>query len=277
MRTASSAILVIVALVVAAIAGPSLWLQRNVVDQEGFVALAGPLGGDKVFQQSLTSLLSSKAAASLNLPPLLNTLAVEIITSAAQNIYSDPGYPQAWSETLQRSHALTFAAAGKSEVVGDLQLDLAPLVDLVAAKVTADVGATVPTPKDVVVSMEQPEIARVLPLAATLGGWSGWMVFIAVDLLALGVIVARRRALTVIAGGVGLGIMALLWLLVSGAVQGYLSALVLGPEAATQIGAQVAELARESWQGGITLTFVLAGVVAAVGVVSLVVGRRRTT
>ena len=94
MRTASSAILVIVALVVAAIAGPSLWLQRNVVDQEGFVALAGPLGGDKVFQQSLTSLLSSKAAASLNLPPLLNTLAVEIITSAAQNIYSDPGYPQ---------------------------------------------------------------------------------------------------------------------------------------------------------------------------------------
>ncbi|MDO5753562.1 hypothetical protein [Arthrobacter sp.] len=265
------------ALVLAAVAGPSLWLQRNVVDQDGFVALAGPLGGDKEFQESLTTLLSGQAAASLNLPSFLNKLAVEIINSAAQNIYSDPGYPQAWSETLQRSHALTFAAAGKSEVAEDLQLDLAPLVDLVAAKVTADVGATVPIPKEVVVGMEQPQIARALPLAVTLGGWSGWMVFIAVDLLALGVIVARRRALTVVASGVGLGIVALLWLLASGAAQRYLSALVLGPGSATQIGAQVAELARDSWQGGITLTFVLAGVVAAVGVASLVVGRRRTT
>lgn len=277
MRTAGSAILVIMALVLAAVAGPSLWLQRNVVDQDGFVALAGPLGGDKEFQESLTTLLSGQAAASLNLPSFLNKLAVEIINSAAQNIYSDPGYPQAWSETLQRSHALTFAAAGKSEVAEDLQLDLAPLVDLVAAKVTADVGATVPIPKEVVVGMEQPQIARALPLAVTLGGWSGWMVFIAVDLLALGVIVARRRALTVVASGVGLGIVALLWLLASGAAQRYLSALVLGPGSATQIGAQVAELARDSWQGGITLTFVLAGVVAAVGVASLVVGRRRTT
>ncbi len=276
MRAAGSAILVILALVLAAVAGPSLWLQRNVVDQDGFVALAGPLGGETKFQEGLTSLLSSQAAASLNLPPLLNALAVKIITTAAHKIYSDPGYPQAWSETLQRSHALTFAAAGKSEVAGDLQLDLAPLVDLVAAKVTADVGATVSTPKEVVVGMEQPQIARALPLAATLGGWSGWMVFIAVGLLVLGVIVARRRSLTVIAGGVGLALVALLWLLASGVLQRYLSGLVLGPESATQIGVQVAELARNSWQGGITLTFILAGVVAAAGVASLVVASRRT-
>lgn len=277
MRTAGSAILVILALVLAAAAGPSLWLQRHIVDEAGFVELAGPLGSDEEFQGSLTATLSSQAAASVDLPPVLNALAVEVINSAVRAIYTDPGYPEAWSQTLQRSHALTFKAAENSEVAGDVQLDIAPLVGLVAAKVSADVGVDVPTPEEVVVSMDQPQMARALPLAATLGSWSGAMVLISAGLLVLGVVVARRRSLTVIAGGVGLALVALLWVLASSLAETFLSGLATGPESATVIGSKLAQLSVDSWQGGITATFILAAAVAVAGVASLVVARTRST
>ena len=277
MRTAGSAILVILALVLAAAAGPSLWLQRHIVDEAGFVELAGPLGSDEEFQGSLTAMLSSQAAASVDLPPVLNALAVEVINSAVRAIYTDPGYPEAWSQTLQRSHALTFKAAENSEVAGDVQLDIAPLVGLVAAKVSADVGVDVPTPEEVAVSMDQPQMARALPLAATLGTWSGAMVLISAGLLVLGVVVARRRSLTVIAGGVGLALVALLWVLASSLAETFLSGLATGPESATVIGSKLAQLSVDSWQGGITATFILAAAVAVAGVASLVVARTRST
>lgn len=277
MRTAGSAILVILALVLAAAAGPSLWLQRHIVDEAGFVELAGPLGSDEKFQESLTALLSSHAASSVDLPPVLNALAVEVINSAVRAVYTDPGYPEAWSQTLQRSHALTFKAAENSEVAGDVQLDIAPLVGLVAAKVSADVGVDVPTPEEVVVSMDQPKMAHALPLAATLGSWSGAMVLISAGLLVLGVVVARRRSLTVIAGGIGLALVALLWMLASSLAETFLSGLATGPESATVIGSKLAQLSMDSWQGGITATFILAAAVAVVGVASLVVARTRNT
>ncbi|ALO66139.1 hypothetical protein AS189_06065 [Arthrobacter alpinus] len=277
MRTVGSALLVILGLLLAAVAGPALWLERNVVDGAGFAQLAGPLGTNSEFQEGLSALAADQATASMNLPPQLNELAGALINSAARSIYTNPGYEVAWTQTLQRSHKLTFDAAGNQDVQGDLKLDIAPLVELVAAKVTADLGVPLPTPKEVVVSLEQPQVAKVLPLASALGGASGWMAFIAVDLLALGVIVAKRRALSLILGGAGLAAVALLWQLGSGFAESALAGLAVGPEVAQQFGVQLGALARASWQGGITATFVIAGVMAAAGVVALIVRGRRTT
>lgn len=277
MRTAVSALLVIAALLLAAIAGPSLWLQRNVIDGPGFVKLAGPLGSNSEFQEGLSALAADQVTGSLDLPPQLNELAGALITSAARSLHTDPGYEAAWTQTLQRSHELTFNAAGNQDVQGDVKLDLVPLVELVAANVSANLGVPLPTPDDVVISVDQPKVAQALPLATKLGGWSGWMVFIAVDLLVLGVIVARRHALTLILGGAGLAAIALLWLLGSGWLESTLAGMTAGPEVAQQFGIQLGALARASWQGGITVTFIIAGVMVAAGGVALMVKRRRTT
>ncbi|SEF03355.1 hypothetical protein SAMN04489740_3894 [Arthrobacter alpinus] len=277
MRTAVSALLVILALVVAAVAGPALWLQKNVIDQAGFVQLAGPLGSNKSFQEGLSALAASQATASVDLPPQLTDLAAALIQSAAQSIYTEPGYDAAWTETLKRSHALTFAAAGNKDIQGDLQLDIAPLVALVAAKVSDSTSVPLATPKDVVVALEQPELARLLPAATTLGGWAGWMAFIAVDLLVLALVAARRRSLTLILAAAGLATVALVWLFASGVVQSVLTGMATGPAAAQQFGVELGALARESWQGGINATFVIAGVLALAGVATLIIKRRRTT
>jgi hypothetical protein len=277
MRTAASALLVIVALVLAAIAGPTLWMQRHVIDQAGFVELAGPLGSNKAFQEGLSSLAASQATASLNLPPQLNDLAAAVIKTSARNIYTEPGYGQAWTETLQRSHGLTFAAAGNTEVQGDLQLDVAPLVALVAANVGEDLGVSLPTPDNVVVALEQPQLARLVPVATMLGGWAWAIAIAAVVLLALGVLVARRRSLAVLLAGVGLAAVALLWLFGSASVESTLTGMAAGTGIAKQFGVELAAVARQSWQSGITTTFVAAGVLVAVGVATLMVRGRRTT
>ncbi|MHA7268937.1 hypothetical protein [Arthrobacter sp. HLT1-20] len=277
MRTAGSAILIIVALLLASVAGPAVWLQRNVIERDGFVALAGPLGSNKEFQDALATMVATQTTASLKLPPQLEQLAAAIVTSTARSLYTDPGYAPAWTDTLERSHALSFAAAGNKDIQGDLQLDVAPLVAMVAGRVSKDLGVTLDTPKEVVVSLEQPQAARLLPLATTLGGWSAWMAGIAAGLLVLGVFVSRRRSLAVIFAGVGLAVVALLWLLASGMVGGVLANLAVGPAAASQMGVQLAALAQDSWQSGITATFIVAAVLAAVGGTTLILARRRTT
>ncbi|MFQ4149264.1 hypothetical protein AAGW05_11270 [Arthrobacter sp. LAPM80] len=277
MRTAASALLVILALLLATVAGPALWMQQNIVDSAGFTKLAGPLGSDASFQEGLSTLVATQGAASLDVPPQLQALASTIIKGAVRSIYTEPGYEQAWTETLKHSHDLTFSAAGNADIKGDLKVDIAPLAALVATKIGNDLGVSLPTPADVVVSVEQPKVAQVLPLATTLGGWGIWLAGIAVVLAALGVVAARRRSLTAILTGAGLAVVALVWLLGSSYLEKFLGCLVEGNQAAQQIGVTLGTLARQSWQGGITATFVIAGVVAVAGVGALVVGRRRTT
>lgn len=276
MRSLLSALLIIAALVAAAVAGPALWLQKNIVDQSGFVALAGPLGSNQAFQEGLTSMLAEQATASMNLPPQLSSIAGTLISSAAQSVYTEPGYEGAWRATLQRSHELTFAAAGKKDVAGDIMIDLAPLVNLVADKVAGDLPFPVPAPGNAVVKVEQPEAAKLLPAATLLGSWSGWLLVAAVVLLLAGVMAARRHAVALLLGGLGLGFVALLWMVAGGFVESSLVNLAVGPESARQVGAELGTLARASWQRGINVTFVVAAVIAGVGVATLIVRPHRT-
>ncbi|WP_449373722.1 hypothetical protein [Arthrobacter psychrolactophilus] len=95
MRNVVSALLIILALVVSAVAEPALWLQKNVIEQDGFVQLAGPLGSNKSFQEGLSSVVASQATASIDLPPQLNDLATTLIQNTARSIYAEPGYDQA--------------------------------------------------------------------------------------------------------------------------------------------------------------------------------------
>ena len=50
MRSFFSAIAAIAALLLAAVSVPAIWADRTVVNPDGFVAMAGPLGNDPQFQ-----------------------------------------------------------------------------------------------------------------------------------------------------------------------------------------------------------------------------------
>ena len=63
MRTFVSAVAVLIGLVLAAVAVPAMWVDRNIVQEEGFVALTAPLGKDPVFQQRLAAAAVDSLAA----------------------------------------------------------------------------------------------------------------------------------------------------------------------------------------------------------------------
>jgi hypothetical protein len=282
-RTFGSALMVIVALLLAAVAGPALWAERNLVSEDGFVALAAPLGSDAQFQQGLSTLVASRAASKVQLPPQLQALAAGAISQAAKSLQSDPGYPKAWEETLRRSHALAFAGrSATADGTTGLTLDVTPLVDLVAHRVGASIGITLPAPASVLVAVDQPTLARAVPLLATLAGAGSWLAVIAAVVLVLALLVARRRAVALILAGAGLGCVALAWLAGSGFVAGKFADFGAGSNGTANalvgdFGRQLGSLAQGSWQQGITAGFVLAAVLAAAGVLGLMVGRRRTT
>jgi hypothetical protein len=277
LRTVGSALLVIVALLLGAVAGPAIWAQQNVVSESGFVDLAGPLGANTEFQQGLSAVVAQQSASQLNLPSQLQDLAAGVIKSTAQSLFSQPGYAEAWSETLRRSHALTFASAGDSTSGGDLHLDIAPLVGLVAGKVSTDVGVNLPTPAEVLISMDQPAVAKAIPILTKVAGLGMWFALIALGLLVLALVVARNRALTVALTGVGLAVIALIWLLGSGFVADQLGTIGAANDVARQLGTELGAVAKNSWQDGITTTFIVAAVLVAAGVVLRIVRRTPTT
>ena len=55
MRTFVSAVAVLIGLAMAAVAVPAMWVDRNIVQEDGFVALTAPLGKDPAFQQRLAA------------------------------------------------------------------------------------------------------------------------------------------------------------------------------------------------------------------------------
>ncbi len=277
MRSLVSAVLVIAALLLAAVAGPAIWAERNLVDGSGFVELAGPLGSNADFQKGLSSMVATQAAAQLSLPQQLQDVAAAVIKSTARSLYTQPGYADAWSETLRRSHDLTFNPSAQQQGSGDVHLDIAPLVQLVAAKVSSDTGVNLPTSKDMIVSFDQPEVAKAIPLVTRVGGMGVWLALAAVVLLLLALVVARRRARTLVLTGLGMGLVALAWLLGSGLVGDQVTAMGAGNQVVAQFGSELAAQARASWHRGITLGFIVAAVLVVVGLLTSLLGRNRTT
>ena len=137
MRTFVSAVAVLIGLVLAAVAVPAMWVDRNLVQQDGFVAFTAPLGKDPVFQERL----AAAAVGSLGTEQIPEALSgvTPVLESAARSLTGMPGYPEAWTETLRKSHRLNFAdprpRPPRPTAPRPLTLDLAPLVGLVAKQV----------------------------------------------------------------------------------------------------------------------------------------------
>ena len=109
MRTFVSAVAVLIGLVLAAVAVPAMWVDRNIVQEDGFVAFTAPLGKDPAFQERLAAAAVRQPRRGPRSRQRSRGLVTPILESAAQSLTSMPGYPEAWTETLRKSHRLNFA------------------------------------------------------------------------------------------------------------------------------------------------------------------------
>lgn len=271
MRTFGSAILVLLALVLSGAAVGSAWLAQNVVSAQGFAQLAQPLGEDEPFQAQLSTAVASQASAAVTdgLPDGLVSLVEPIIERVVSGFQDAPGYPEAWTQTLERSHTATFDA-------GTPTLDLGPLLTLVNAQIAGEIGTEPADAGARLLTVSGQD--RSAELETLVRFADSWPLLAAAAVLAalLGLLVARRRSTTLALTGAGLAMLAgVLWL-ASGAagrvVEGQTPA---NPVASTFVDGLV-PLAQASFQSWLLVLLIGGGVAFVLGLVlRLAAGSRR--
>lgn len=294
MRTFVSAMAVILALLLTAFAVPAAWTDGNVVSEDGFVRLTDPLGKDPVFQARLAAVAVSNLEASLDLPAPAEELGARLLQDAARNMSSWPEYPEAWNDTVRRSHRLNFAqsaaaspaspgpspvapaesAAGDPAAGSSLVLDLGPMVNLLGERLRAATGVQLSLPDAAVVDIGGPSQRQV---ADRLGAFAPlwWPATLGAGLaLGLALLAARRRSLVLLCTGIGLAILAGLWQ-ASSVLAGGVADAGLGESAMGALFAR--ELVAASLAGfapWIAATAVAGGSMFLVGVLGMVLRRR---
>ncbi|MFY0408770.1 hypothetical protein [Solicola sp. PLA-1-18] len=270
MRAALAFLLGLLALVLTAVATPALWLERNVVDETGYVSLVDPLGRDAAFQDALATTLTDAVLARADLSSTVDETARPVLLQVAQNLTRLPGYADAWTETNRRSHALVFDGSQSGEVA----IDVAPLAQLLADESTGRLGVDLPVPSTLPVTVGGEQERRAVDASTTLDPRAYYLAGAALLLAVLCVAAARRRSTAVLWLGIGT-------LVVAGLLKA--TAAVVLPELArasgsSDLGDQVIELLRQaagsSFDGWLLALGGLGVVLLVLGGIARVVSRR---
>ncbi|MDQ0690243.1 hypothetical protein [Arthrobacter sp. W4I7] len=278
MRTFVSAFATLLATVLAAVAVPAIWLDRNIVQEQGFVELASPLGRNSEFQQGLATAAVGTIDTSA-VPGFLADLVRPALEDAAASMTGLPGYPAAWEETLRKSHRLSFTApqaeAGETAPASTLTLDVAPLVRLGAEEISRTTRLPLDPPDQTLIDVGQPEqkewterLAAYAPAGYLLAGGA------AVALL-LAVVAARRRWTVLVGAGLGALVLAAVWTVGSQLGSSAVLAADTGNDVANMFRDGFVAAAAADFQDWTLASAITGGVLVLVGVVAGLISRKR--
>ncbi|MFH5878223.1 hypothetical protein [Arthrobacter sp. NA-172] len=272
MRTFVSAIAVIFTLLLTAIAVPMAWTDANIVREDGFVALISPLGKDQAFQSGLAAAAVGSLESKVQLPAPVEQLGASLLKDAASSMSVWPEYPQAWNDTVRRSHQLNFAgnAASGNTSAATLVLDVAPLASLVAKRLATATGLPIEAPKSTLINIGSPaQRQQVEAVAAYAPMW--WIAALgAVLLLALALLAARRRSVVVLFAGLGLAALAGLWQAGSTVLRGVGDAGLGGTTTGGVFVRELVAASADNFSGWIVDAAIAGGVLAVVGLLMLI-------
>ncbi|MDP9985209.1 hypothetical protein J2S98_000346 [Arthrobacter oryzae] len=278
MRTFVSAIATVLGILLAAVAVPAIWVDRNIVQEDGFVRLAAPLGKDSDFQRKL----AAAAVGTIDtgaVPGFLSGLVEPMLEKAAESLTGLPGYPAAWEETLRRSHRLSFAEPSADPQDGaspsSLTLDVAPLVALGSEEISRTTRLPLNPPEQTLINVGQPAQREWTERLATYAPMGYILAMGSAVAFLLALVAARRRWTVLLAAGLGGLALAALW--------GAGSQLGSARARSTDTGNAVANMFRDEFlaaagadfQGWITTAAITGGVLVALGIVTLFASRKR--
>lgn len=278
MRTFVSAVGVILALLLTAVAVPAAWVDANVVKEDGFVRMAGALGGDPEFQGRLTAAAVGTFESSVQLPEPVRNLAGDALKNAATGMQSWSDYPQAWEETVRNSHRLNFGGqAEESGASTAMLLDIAPLVRLIRDHFASSTGITLDVPAQSVVTLGQPAQRQIVERVSAFAPlWWVAALGAAVSVL-LALTAARRRAMVFVFVGLGGLALAALWSTTTDLAVSSLQNLSSGNSVAELFKQEFLGSARSGFGQWILVDAWVSAAVLALGLIGLVLsGRRRS-
>lgn len=280
MRTFVSALAVVLGVLLSAVAVPAIWLDRNVVQEDGFVALAAPLGQDTEFQERL----AAAAVGTIDtgaIPEALANLVRPVLEAAAESLTGSPGYPAAWEETLRKSHRLSFADPASLPPEADsgssLTLDVAPLVALATEELSRTSRLPLDAPQQALINVGESEQRQLIGRVSAYAPLGYSMAIGAGIALVLALVSARRRWAVVFAVGLGALLLAALWTVGSQLAKDALLATATGNGLADMFRDEFVAAASGSFQSWVTGTAIAGGVLAVAALVIRIAspGQRR--
>jgi hypothetical protein len=276
LRSFVAALAVILGLLLSAVAVPAIWVDRNIVQEDGFVALTAPLGKDPAFQKGLATAAVGSIDAGANLPGPVAQLVRPLLESAAASLTGLPEYPAAWDETLRKSHRLNFAdpATLPPEAVSrtSLTLDVAPLVALATKQISDKAGVPLEAPNQTLVNLGQSSQRQLIERVSAYSP-VGYSLAVGAGVAFLLALVTARRRWKVLAvtglGGLGL---AGLWTLASGWASDAVTSAASGNEMADLFKREFVAAAAAGFGSWIVASAVAGIILLAAGLVIRVIG-----
>jgi hypothetical protein len=279
-RTFVSAVAVLIGLAMAAVAVPAMWVDRNIVQEDGFVALTAPLGKDPAFQQRLASAaVNGIGFGGQQLPDALAAVVKPILDDAAQSMTAMPGYSDAWAETLRRSHRLSFAdprtLPPELDGTTSLTLDVAPLVGLVVARVSAVSPVPLKAPDQVRIGIGQSNQRQLIERVSAYAPMGSAVAVGSAIAFILAFVAARRKWTVLVGTGIGALVLAAVWKFGADAA----GRLVLGTGSGNDVAAifkrEFVAASTAGFGQWIVVALVAGAVLLVAGILFRVVGARR--
>lgn len=238
-RTVVSAVLIVVACVLAPLAVTAVWADRQISDADRYVATVAPLADDPAVQAAVADQVSTVVLEKLDVPTLtsdvvdglaqqdlspravagLRALSVPLtngiesfVRSSVDKVVASDQFAQAWVQANRTAHTavvrlLSGDQGGAVTAQGDeVTINLAPIVAQVKQRLVdsgytaADKIPEIDTSFVLVTSDAVTKAQRFYSLLDTLGFW---LPIVSLTLLALGVYAARSRRRALIAGSLG--------------------------------------------------------------------------
>lgn len=206
MRFVATLLMWVVTTLLLAVALPAAWVQQNLVDGDGYAALAQKAAADPGLQSAMASELTTQVA---RLGTGVNTGTVSLV---AATYTSSSSFPGQFALANRFAHRWLFTDQIRSSVdeQGRWVIDIAPMLSDTAFKETlSDYNITVPSSVPIPLTDSAPAVLRpgALRPVATYGPWVSVGLAVLAGLAALlTLFVARSRGKML----VGLGVAALL-------------------------------------------------------------------
>jgi hypothetical protein len=279
LRTFVSAVAVILGLMLAAVAVPAMWIDRNIVQEDGFVQLAAPLGKQPEFQQRLAAAAVSSFAPTEQMSQFLSDGVRPVLEAAATSLTGLPGYPAAWEETLRKSHRLSFSdpstLPAEASASTSLTLDVAPLVGLLTRQISDATGLPLTAPEQTLIHIGQSGQRELLQNLAAYAPMGSAMAGVSALALLLALATARRRWLVLVVTGLGGLLLAALWNVGTNTAAAAASATPFNNPVAEIFKNELVTASSASFGQWIAMSFWVAGFLLLAGIVLGIFSRRR--
>lgn len=274
MRFLATVLMWIITTVLAAAAIPALWVQRNLVSQDGYAALAQHAATDPALQSAMADELTTVVSG------LGSDVDATLVRGIAGMYTASSSFPGQFGQANAFAHRWLFTDSIPADVdaQGRWVIDLAPMLsDNAFTQTLLDYNISVPSSVPVPLTDNAPAILRpgALSVYGRLAPWAAWGLAVLACVAALLMLIfARRRGRALVALGVsGLVIGAGGWVAMEYG-QRYLNKALAGfsGDLRTVADAMVAT-AKTGMHQWFTVTLVVGGGLVIVGVVvSLLTG-----